>query len=112
MAATCGVGLNSAMASAINVLGDVHGGAGQECLTIYAAVDERQQAGMALPDAVEQVLRPYLDTRRNIPGIGHRFHKRDPREVRLLALTETAVGRGTCGGGVCKYVETTWGRGY
>ena len=27
MAATCGVGLNSAMASAVNVLGDVHGGA-------------------------------------------------------------------------------------
>ena len=26
MAATCGVGLNSAMASAVNVLGDVHGG--------------------------------------------------------------------------------------
>ena len=28
MAATCGVGLNNAMASALNVLGDVHGGAG------------------------------------------------------------------------------------
>ena len=28
MAATCGVGLNNAMASAVNVLGDVHGGAG------------------------------------------------------------------------------------
>src|SRR3546814_1238830 len=55
MAATCGVGLNSAMASAINVLGDVHGGAGQECLTIYAAVDDRQQAGMAIPDAVQQI---------------------------------------------------------
>ena len=30
MAATCGVGLNNAMASAINVLGDVHGGAGEQ----------------------------------------------------------------------------------
>lgn len=30
MAATCGVGLNSAMASAVNVLGDVHGGAGED----------------------------------------------------------------------------------
>jgi citrate synthase len=28
MAVTCGVGLNNAMASAVNVLGDVHGGAG------------------------------------------------------------------------------------
>ena len=31
MAATCGIGLNNAMASAINVLGDTHGGAGQDC---------------------------------------------------------------------------------
>src|SRR3546814_17048448 len=94
MAATCGVGLNSAMASAINVLGDVHGGAGPECLTIYAAVDERQQAGMALPDAVEQVLRPYLDKRRNITRFGHRFNKRDQRADRLLALPEAAAARG------------------
>ena len=28
MAITCGVGVNNAMASAINMLGDVHGGAG------------------------------------------------------------------------------------
>ena len=34
MAATCGVGLNSAMASAVNVLGDVHGGAGEQCVAL------------------------------------------------------------------------------
>ena len=43
MAATCGVGINSAMASAINVLGDVHGGAGEQALAFYgdiaAAID-------------------------------------------------------------------------
>ena len=32
MAATCGIGLNNAMASAVNVLGDVHGGAGEQQL--------------------------------------------------------------------------------
>src|SRR5687768_7938254 len=31
MAITCGIDLNNAMASGINVLGDVHGGAGQQC---------------------------------------------------------------------------------
>ena len=31
MAATCGVGLNNAMATAINMLGDVHGGATRRC---------------------------------------------------------------------------------
>src|SRR5215211_7443811 len=38
MAATCGVCINNAMASAINVLGDVHGGAGEQCVEIYQAV--------------------------------------------------------------------------
>ena len=31
MAVSCGVPVNGAMASAINVLDDVHGGAGQQC---------------------------------------------------------------------------------
>src|SRR5688572_14542315 len=34
MAATCGIGLNGAMASAINTLGDSHGGAGQDCVVL------------------------------------------------------------------------------
>ena len=35
MAATCGVGLNSAMASGLNALGDVHGGAGEQAVALY-----------------------------------------------------------------------------
>ena len=35
MAATCGVGINNAMASAINVLGDVHGGAGEQAVELF-----------------------------------------------------------------------------
>ena len=31
MTATCGVGLNNAMANGVNMLGDVHGGAGEQC---------------------------------------------------------------------------------
>src|ERR1700712_4221425 len=53
MAATCGVGINSAMASAINALGDVHGGAGQQAMEIYAAVDARIEAGAAVDEAAE-----------------------------------------------------------
>ena len=35
MATTCGVPVNGAMASAINVLDDIHGGVGQQCMQIY-----------------------------------------------------------------------------
>ena len=56
MAATCGVGINNAMASAINVLGDVHGGAGEQCVEIYQAIAARIEAGEAIDDAVEAEL--------------------------------------------------------
>jgi citrate synthase len=39
MAATCGVGLNNAVATGVNLLGDVHGGAGQQCMTLRPLVD-------------------------------------------------------------------------
>src|SRR5262245_14730120 len=41
MAITCGVGINNAMASAINMLGDVHGGAGEQCVALYNAIAAR-----------------------------------------------------------------------
>src|SRR4051812_44290022 len=56
MAATCGVGLNNAMASAINTLGDSHGGAGQACVVLLNEILEREAAGAALPDAADQVI--------------------------------------------------------
>ena len=42
MAVTCGVELNNAMASAVNVLAGIHGGAGQQCMEIYADVARRK----------------------------------------------------------------------
>ena len=41
MAITCGIGINNAMASAINVLGDIHGGAGEQCVAFYNSVAKR-----------------------------------------------------------------------
>ncbi len=38
MAVTCGLPLNGAMASAINALDDIHGGAGQQCMELFAAI--------------------------------------------------------------------------
>src|SRR5215813_14279615 len=38
MAMTCGVAVNNAMASAINILGDVHGGAVEQCVAFYNAI--------------------------------------------------------------------------
>ncbi len=90
MASTCGIGVNGAIASAINVLGDVHGGAGQACLELYQRVGAVLDQGTELTQAATQEVRRMLDAGIFIPGFGHRFHPVDPRAGKLLALVEAA----------------------
>jgi citrate synthase len=45
MATTCGIGLNSAVATGVNVLGDTHGGAGQQCVELLQAIRAAEVAG-------------------------------------------------------------------
>ncbi len=99
MAATCGVGLNSAMASGLNVLGDVHGGAGEQALALYQQVAARLDAGGTLEDAVRSVLDEHVRAHgKTIPGFGHRFHPVDPRSAPLLERVAQAVAQGTVSG--------------
>lgn len=99
MAITCGVGINNAMASAINVLGDVHGGAGEQAVQLYQAVAARMDGGAALADAVAAELDAFAAAGgRYVPGFGHRFHPRDPRVPRLLELVDAAAAAGTVSG--------------
>ncbi len=99
MAATCGIGLNSAIATGVNLLGDSHGGAGQQCVELLTEVCAAQDAGRALPDAVAEVLADWrADRSRFIPGFGHRFHPIDPRRDPLLTLVDLAVADGVVDG--------------
>jgi citrate synthase len=99
MAATCGVGLNNAIASAVNVLGDVHGGAGEQAVELYQAVASRIDSGEAESAAVKAVLNDFLATRgKFVPGFGHRFHPTDPRAPRLLELVDAAANDGAVSG--------------
>jgi citrate synthase len=99
MAATCGPGLNGSMASAINVLDDVHGGAGQQAMEIYYEVDaEAGPDGDLVAAAADVVARRRSGGLRYFPGFGHRFHPLDPRAPRLLQLVQEAAGRGETSG--------------
>ncbi|RUW38091.1 MULTISPECIES: citryl-CoA lyase [unclassified Mesorhizobium] len=99
MAATCGVGINNAMASAINVLGDVHGGAGEQALSFYGDIAEALDRGLTLGEAVSARLdRFFAEEEGYVPGLGHRFHPVDPRAPRLIELTRDFAVRGVVSG--------------
>ncbi len=98
MAATCGVGLNNAVATGVNLLGDTHGGAGQQCLELYLQVEGLRASGSDLPQAAEQVVNQWRMKSKYLPGFGHRFHPRDPRRDPIVALLEKARDQGAISG--------------
>ena len=100
MAVTCGVGINNAMASAINMLGDVHGGAGEQSVALFNAIAQRLSEGKtAMAEAIALEI-DALEQQgiRHVPGFGHRFHPLDPRAPRLLALVDEAAKTGAVSG--------------
>jgi citrate synthase len=99
MAVTCGLSLNGAMASAINTLDDVHGGAGQQCMELFRAVAATSEGEEASDEVVERVLDQFRSSHgKVVPGFGHRWHGIDPRAIRLLQLVREAEERGTVSG--------------
>jgi citrate synthase len=99
MAVTCGLPVNGAMASAINVLDDVHGGAGQQCMELYGEVDGEAGADGDLVQAATAVIERHRAAGEKIvPGFGHRFHPVDPRTAPLFRLLAKAEAQGAVGG--------------
>ena len=111
MAVTCGAELNNAMASAINVLADIHGGAGQQCMELYFDIDRRMKDGASLADAVNAGLDAWIaEHGKVIPGFGHRFHPIDPRAVKMIPMVEEAEKAGVVAGNfarIGRQVEAT-----
>ncbi len=100
MAVTCGLNLNGAMASAVNMLDDVHGGAGEQAVELYGWIDAAVLGGLDVNTAAEQMIDRWQTERtKYVPGFGHRFHTpEDPRAPRLLGLVAQAAEAGTVNG--------------
>ena len=69
MAVTCGLGMNGAVSSAVNMLDDVHGGAGEQALGLFQQI---HQSDADMESVVSQTLSRW--PQKYIPGFGHRFH--------------------------------------
>lgn len=92
MAITCGIGLNGAIASGVNVLGDVHGGAGQQCMELLSAIAQKAGPERDIKRVVVDALSDFRARHgRFIPGFGHRFHEVDPRAGRIGVLMREAI---------------------
>ncbi len=99
MAVTCGVPVNGAMASAVNVLDDIHGGAGQQCMELYREIDADAGAkGDLVQAATRAIERQRAAGEKIVPGFGHRFHPIDPRTAPLFELVERARQAGVVSG--------------
>ncbi|WP_328475896.1 citryl-CoA lyase [Actinoplanes sp. NBC_00393] len=90
MAATCGVGLNNAVATGVNLLGDVHGGAGEQCVALLAEIADGAEP--------QEVVARWRARSKYLPGFGHRFHTVDPRRDPLLTLVDQAAADGVVDG--------------
>jgi citrate synthase len=115
MAVSCGLPVNGAMASAINVLDDVHGGAGQQCMQLYGEIAAEAADEADTARATDAVLQRWRAAgTRFFPGFGHRFHPVDPRTPRLLALVDAAQKAGVVSGRYARIgraVEAALGKG-
>src|SRR5687768_6393792 len=99
MAVTCGARINGAMASAINVLDDIHGGPGQQCMELYYEIDAELGSGGDVAEATRVVLERRREAgEKYVPGFGHRWHPLDPRTPRLLDLVDSATADGAVAG--------------
>ena len=82
--ASSGVPVQAAVASGMNAIGEIHGGA------IEASAHTLQQAAQSAQEPVEkiagQLLARFKADGKRVPGLGHPIHDRDPRTATLFDL--------------------------
>ena len=82
---TGGVGLQNAIASGINALGDYHGGAIEHTMhMLYNAFEK--YSGEDVNAIAKKIVSEYLEKRKRVPGYGHFLHTNDPRVKRLIEI--------------------------
>jgi citryl-CoA lyase len=80
-----GNSLNASVAAGVMTIGDVHGGAVEQCARI---LQEKARQEGSLATIAAALVEELHQQKRRMPGFGHRLHGTDPRTVRLLALAK------------------------
>jgi citryl-CoA lyase len=75
--------LNASVAAGVMAIGDVHGGAVEQCARLL-----QEWAGKegSADDVARALVKELRRLKQRMPGFGHHLHSTDPRTVRLLSL--------------------------
>ncbi len=107
IAATCGIPLNCCVATGINLLGDIHGGAAEQLMKILYKLNEKARGKKALRETlVREACEEFKEKKQFVPGFGHPLHDDDPRVRRLFDLVEEARQQGEVEGEYVEMVKT------
>lgn len=89
LVASGGVGLQNAIASGINALGDYHGGAIEGAMEVfYDGISRMEKEKKSSDEVATEIVKEYRTQKKRIPGFGHHYHTNDPRGLRLFQLAE------------------------
>lgn len=90
--------LSAAVAAGVLAIGDVHGGAGLECMEwIAAAVALVAKDDISIGEAAQRMAADAHAKKTRVPGLGHRVHTTDPRTAVLFNMAREA---GVAGNGI------------
>jgi len=107
IAATCGIPLNCCVATGMNLLGDIHGGAAEQLMRMLYESNERiGKEGETAETLIRKICEEFKERRAFIPGFGHPVHDDDPRVRRLFGLVEEARQKGEVKGEYVEMVKT------
>ncbi|TET67463.1 MAG: citryl-CoA lyase [Candidatus Zixiibacteriota bacterium] len=77
--------LNAAVAAGVLAIGDVHGGAIEQCARI---LQEWASKDGEVGKLGAELVKEFLSKKKRLPGFGHRLHTTDPRTVKLFEIAD------------------------
>jgi len=82
--------LEAAIAGGILAIGDAHGGAGEHAMQMLDDGLDKLSGGGGREQVAADIVAAHLSSGRRLPGLGHRFHDKDPRTAVLWDLARQA----------------------
>jgi len=87
--ASTGAPLNAAIAAGVLNINKFHGGAIHGCMgVLQEGLIKMAAGGQSVVETAAEMIEEFRQTKRRIPGLGHRIHTNDPRTIKLFALAD------------------------